>query len=57
MVQEMLGETPKPIMVPLDAPSVEHGSLVLPAAIKISGMHSGIGAAGGLTQPLPEPEE
>jgi CheY-like chemotaxis protein len=30
---------------------------VLPMAIKISQPHTGIGAAGGLAQPLPEPEE
>jgi len=30
---------------------------VLPSAIKISQPHTGIGAAGGLAQPLPEPEE
>jgi len=57
MVQEMLGETAKPIMVPLDASTVEQGSPVLPAAIKVGQMHSGIGAVGGLAQPLPEPDE
>ncbi len=57
MVQEMLGETAKPVMAPLDAVMVEQGSPVLPAAIKISQLHTGIGAAGGLAQPLPEPEE
>jgi CheY-like chemotaxis protein len=30
---------------------------VLPSAVKISRMHTGIGAANGLAQPLPEPEE
>ncbi len=30
---------------------------VLPSAIKISQLHTGIGAAGGLAQPLREPEE
>ena len=30
---------------------------VLPAAVKTSQPHTGIGAAGGLAQPLPEPEE
>jgi hypothetical protein len=30
---------------------------VLPTAIKTSQPHTGIGAAGGLAQPLPEPEE
>lgn len=29
----------------------------LPTAIKINSPHSGIGTAGGLAQPLPEPEE
>lgn len=57
MVQEMLGETAKPTMVPLDAAMVEQGSPVLPAAIKVSQMHSGIGAVGGLAQPVPEPDE
>jgi CheY-like chemotaxis protein len=57
MVQEMLGETAKPVMIPLDPPTVEQGSPVLPTAIKISQMHSGIGAVGGLAQPLPEPQE
>jgi CheY-like chemotaxis protein len=30
---------------------------VLPSAVKISRIHTGIGAAGGLAQPLPEPED
>ena len=30
---------------------------VLPSAVKISQLHTGIGAAGGLAQPLREPEE
>jgi len=30
---------------------------VLPSAVKISQPHTGTGAAGGLAQPLPEPEE
>lgn len=50
MVQEMLGDTVKPVMV-------EQGSPVLPTAITISQMHSDIGAVGGLAQPLPEPDE
>jgi len=37
--------------------SAEASVQVLPAAIKISQPHTGIGAAGGLAQPLPEPEE
>ena len=38
--------------IPAEAPV-----LVLPAAVKISQPHTGTGAAGGLAQPLPEPEE
>ena len=38
--------------IPVEAPVA-----VLPSAIKISRPHTGIGAAGGLAQPLPEPEE
>jgi CheY-like chemotaxis protein len=57
LVQEMLGETVRPIMDPLDPVTVEHGSPVLPTAIKVGQMHSGIGVAGGLAQPLPEPEQ
>jgi CheY-like chemotaxis protein len=57
MVREMLGGTAQPVMVSLDAPPVEQGSPMLPTAIKVSQMHSGIGVAGGLAQPLPEPDE
>jgi CheY-like chemotaxis protein len=58
MVRAILDEAEKPIMVPpQDAPVVEQGSRVLPAAIKISQPHTGIGAAGGLAQPLPEADE
>jgi CheY-like chemotaxis protein len=57
MVQEMLGDTVKPIMAPLDPITVEQGSPVLPTGIKVGQMDTGIGAAGGLAQPLPEPEE
>jgi DNA-binding NtrC family response regulator len=58
MVREMLDGSAKPIMVPpQDAPAVEQGSRVLPAAIKVAQPHTGIGAAGGLAQPLPEAEE
>jgi hypothetical protein len=53
----MLGEMAGPVVVPLDAVTVEQGSPVLPTAIKISQMHTGIGAVGGLAQALPEPEE
>ncbi len=38
--------------IPAEAPVA-----VLPSAIKISQLHTGIGAAGGLAQPLREPEE
>jgi two-component system, response regulator PdtaR len=38
--------------VPAEAPVP-----VLPSAVKISQLHTGIGAAGGLAQPLPESEE
>ena len=58
MVREMLDGSAKPIMVPpQDAPAVEQGSRVLPAAIKVAQLHTGIGAAGGLSQPIPEAEE
>ncbi|MBL0405639.1 response regulator [Microvirga aerilata] len=57
LVQEMIGKAAGPVVVPLDPVTVEHGSPVLPTAIKVGQMHSGIGAAGGLAQPLPEPEE
>jgi hypothetical protein len=30
---------------------------VLPSAVKISQLHTGIGTAGGLAQPLLEPDE
>jgi CheY-like chemotaxis protein len=56
MVQEMLGGTVRPITVTPDAPSVERGSPVLPMATKVGQMDTGNGAAGGLAQPLPEPE-
>jgi two-component system, response regulator PdtaR len=38
--------------IPVEAPAP-----VLPSAVKIGQPHSGIDAAGGLAQPLPEPEE
>jgi len=46
-------------VLPSDPPAISaEGSVsVLPAAIKISQPHTGISAAGGLAQPLPEPEE
>ena len=58
MVRAILDEAEKPITVPpQDAPVVEQGSRVLPAAIKIAQPHTGIGAAGGLAQPLSEADE
>jgi DNA-binding NtrC family response regulator len=57
MVQEMLDETAAPTMASPDPVTPEQGALVLPMAIKVAQMHSGVGAAGGLAQPLPEPEE
>ncbi len=56
MVQEMIGEAAGPVVVPLDPVTIEHSSPVLPTAIKVGQMHSGIRVAGGLAQPLPEPE-
>ena len=38
-------------------PRTEPALMVLPAAVKITQPHTGIGSAGGLAQPLPEPEE
>lgn len=58
MVQEMLGEVAKPIAVPVDDRSaIEQGTPILPEAIKVDQPHTGIGAAGGLAQPLAEPDE
>jgi hypothetical protein len=57
MVQEMVGDTAKLRAVPSDAPALEQGSPVLPAGIKIDQLQTGIGAAGGLAQPLPDAEE
>lgn len=54
MVQEMLGETAKPIMVPHDPVTVEQGAPVLPTALKIGQIHSDIGVVGGLAQPFSE---
>jgi DNA-binding response OmpR family regulator len=46
-------------VLPSDQPEIPAKALVavLPSAIKISQLHTGIGAAGGLAQPLREPEE
>ncbi len=48
MVQEMLSEVAKPMMIARDAATVEQGSPVIPTATTISQMHSSIGAVGGL---------
>ncbi len=49
---------PEPLLLS-ESPSapIETSVPVFPAAIKISQPHTGIGSAGGLTQPLAEPEE
>jgi CheY-like chemotaxis protein len=58
LVQEVLGDAQKPMVVaPQDALPTEQGAPVLPIAVKISQLHTGIGAAGGLAQPLSEPDE
>lgn len=58
MVKEALGEEGKSIVVAQpESPAAEPGLSVLPAALKIDQPHTGIGLAGGLAQPLPEPEE
>jgi CheY-like chemotaxis protein len=58
LVQDMLGEAQKPIIVaPQDAPPAEQGAPVLSLGIKVDQLHTGIGAAGGLAQPLSEPDE
>jgi CheY-like chemotaxis protein len=58
MAREALGKSDQPIMPPEQMNSAaEPGSPVLPAALKIEHPHTGIGIAGGLAQPLPEPEE
>jgi two-component system, response regulator PdtaR len=46
-------------VLPSDQVSIpaEISAPVLPTAIKVSQLHTGIGATGGLAQPLPEPEE
>lgn len=46
-------------VLPLEKSEIhsEGAVAVLPSAIKVSQPHTGIGAAGGLAQPLPEPEE
>ncbi|HZH11075.1 MAG TPA: response regulator [Microvirga sp.] len=57
MVQEMLGGTAKSINVPLDVLTVGQGSPVLPAAVEVSQMHSGISAVGSLAQLILEPPD
>jgi two-component system, response regulator PdtaR len=57
MVRETLGPSAKPAAPPRDVPAVEQGAPVLPAGIMIDQLHTGIGVAGGLAQPLPDPDE
>jgi len=58
LVRHLLGEGSGQAAEPAKEVSAdEPGVPVLPAAVKIDQLHSGIGAAGGLAQPLPEPEE
>jgi hypothetical protein len=58
MARESLGEADRLIVVPQPENSAaKPSSPVLPAGIKIDQLHTGIGAAGGLAQPLSEPEE
>jgi len=56
LVREMLGQSAKPGSAQ-DAPAVEPGSPVLPAAVSLNRLPIDIGTTGGLAQPLPEPEE
>ncbi|MFC1460156.1 response regulator [Microvirga arabica] len=57
MVRHLLGEASGPVEEPADHDAAEPGAPVLPMGIKLDQLHSGIGTAGGLAQPLPEPEE
>ncbi len=58
LMREMLGQATMPGSAPEpDAPAVEPGSPVLPAAVSLNRLPVDIGATGGLAQPLPEPEE
>ena len=57
MVRHLLGEASGPGEEPANRDAAEPGVPVLPMGIKLDQLHSGIGTAGGLAQPLPEPEE
>jgi len=58
ITRQALGPADSPIMIPTaDNTANDAGAPVRPAAIKIDQSHTGIGIAGGLAQPLPEPEE
>jgi hypothetical protein len=58
LVRELLDEADKPIVIPQPEPLTEaQGSPVLPAGLKTDQLHTGIGHAGGLAQPLPVPDE
>ena len=56
-VRDALGRTATPAAPAQDDQEVEQGSPFLPAGIEIDRLHTGIGAVGGLAQPLPEPDE
>lgn len=56
-VRSLLGEGAEPIIVESPQPIEVPAAPVLPAALKINLPHTGIGATGGLAQPLQEPEE
>jgi CheY-like chemotaxis protein len=58
MVKDVLEVADAPIMLPQPDDALdEPGSPVLPAGINIGQLDTGIGASGGIAQPLPEPEE
>jgi len=56
LIREALREMDEPVMPQPGNYAPEPGSPVLPTGIKIDHPHTGIGIAGGLAQPLPEPE-
>ncbi|HEX2554613.1 MAG TPA: response regulator [Microvirga sp.] len=57
-VQEILGGASGPIIVKEQRkPADPSGAAILPEGIKLTQRHTNIGPAGGLAQPLPEPEE